>query len=133
MTRLALDTSTLGALLRADGGVTARFVVTPPTRVAVPAITAYEIRQGLRRAGNPALERTFEGLLRVVTILEFDALAAEQAAEIRCALDEAGRHLALPDLLIAATARRHGCTLVTPAAEQERFAGVPGLLLESWG
>lgn len=42
-----------------------------------------------------------------------DADVAEQAANIRARLDAAQTSLDVPDLLIAAAARTHGCTLAT--------------------
>ena len=130
MSRFALDTSTLGCFLRAEGAVDGRLLTTSPRRVAVPAIVAYEMRRGLARAQRPGLAKIFEGMLRAVTVLEFDALAAERAWEIEQALAAAGTSLALEDVLAAATAQRHGCTLVTRLTGP--YASVPGLLVEDW-
>jgi len=59
-----------------------------------------------------------------------DVQAADHAARIRLALEAAGTPIGLADLLIAATARRHGCTLVTHNTRE--FSRVPGLLIEDW-
>jgi tRNA(fMet)-specific endonuclease VapC len=45
-------------------------------------------------------------------------------------LGEAGTPIGPHDVLIAATARRHGYTLVTHNTRE--FIRVPGLLLEDW-
>ena len=130
MSRFALDTSTLGCFLRAEGAVVERLLSTSPRRVAVPAVVAYEMRRGLAREQRPALSKIFEGMLRAATILEFDALAAERAWEIEQALAAARTPLALQDVLAAATAQRHGCTLVTRLTGP--YSSVPGMLMEDW-
>lgn len=52
------------------------------------------------------------------------------AGRIRLQLEAAGTPIGLADLLIAATARRHGCTLVTHNTRE--FSRVPGLQVEDW-
>ncbi len=130
MTRYALDTNTLSYFMRGEGRVAQRLAATSPQQVAVPAIVAYEIRYGLSRSGRPALVTAFQHMMQAVAVLSFDAEAAEHAADIRTRLAEAGTPIGPHDILIAATARRHGCTLVTHNTRE--FARVPGLLLEDW-
>jgi tRNA(fMet)-specific endonuclease VapC len=72
----------------------------------------------------------FEALRGAMQQIDFDAEAAEHAAAIRLHLESAGLPIGLADLLIAATARRHGCTLVTHNTRE--FSRVPGLLIEDW-
>lgn len=60
------------------------------------------IREQRRRA-----EESVDGVIPV------DADVAQQAANIRARLASAGTSLAVPDLLVAATARETDCTLVT--------------------
>ncbi len=130
MTRYALDTNTLSYFMRGEGRVAQRLAATTPQRVAVPAIAACEIRYGLSRSGRPTLVTAFQHMMQAVAVLSFDAEAAEHAADIRTRLAEAGTPIGPHDILIAATARRHGCTLVTHNTRE--FARVPGLLLEDW-
>lgn len=130
MTRYALDTNTLSYFMRGEGRVAQRLAATSPQQVAVPAIVAYEIRYGLSRSGRPALVTAFQHMMQAVAVLGFDAEAAEHAADIRTRLAEAGTPIGPHDILIAATARRHGCTLVTHNTRE--FARVPSLLLEDW-
>lgn len=130
MSAYALDTNTLSYFMRGEGRVVQRLAATSPQRVAVPAIVAYEIRYGLSRSGRQGLATAFEHMLQAVAVLGFDAEAAEHAADIRRRLDEAGTPIGPHDVLIAATARRNGCTLVTHNTRE--FARVPGLLLEDW-
>lgn len=130
MTRYALDTNTLSYFMRGEGRVAQRLAATTPQQVAVPAIVAYEIRYGLSRSGRPVLVTAFQHMMQAVAVLGFDADAAEHAADIRTRLAEAGTPIGPHDILIAATARRHGCTLVTHNTRE--FARVPSLLLEDW-
>jgi tRNA(fMet)-specific endonuclease VapC len=130
VTVYALDTNTLSCFLRGEGRVGQRLAGTPPRHVALPSVVVYEIRYGLKRVGRRPLEQAFEHMLRVATVLDFDAEAAEHAADIRQSLDQAGTPIGHHDLLIAATVRRHPCTLVTHNTRE--FARVPGLLLEDW-
>lgn len=130
MTIVALDTNTLSYYMRGEGRVAERLAATSPKRVALPSVVVYEIRYGLRRAARPALVEAFEHMLQVSAVLPFDAEAADHAADIRSSLDAAGTPIGPHDLLIAATARRHQCMLVTHNTRE--FARVPGLLLDDW-
>ena len=56
--------------------------------------------------------------------------AADHAARIRVELEARGTPISSADLLIAATARRHGCTLVMHNTRE--FGRVPELALEDW-
>jgi len=130
VTTVALDTNTLSYFMRGEGRVAQRLAATSPKRVAVPSIVVYEIRYGFRRSARQALSTAFEHMLQAATVLPFDAEAADHAADIRADLDAAGTPIGPHDLLIAATARRHQCTLITHNTRE--FARVPGLHLEDW-
>ncbi|WP_328766979.1 type II toxin-antitoxin system VapC family toxin [Haloarcula nitratireducens] len=56
-------------------------------------------------------------------MISFDEDTAEEAANIESALRSAGTSLKVGDLLIAATARQHGATLVT--ADKKDFDKQP--------
>lgn len=62
--------------------------------------------------------------------LPFDDGCAEHYGQIRSGLEREGRPIGPNDLMIAATARAHGLTLVTH--DSAEFARVPGLPLEDW-
>ncbi len=130
MTNFALDTNTLSYYMRGEGRVARRLASTSPQRVAVPAVVAYEILFGLRRAGRAAQLAAFEKLLHTCAVLQFDSEAASHAADIRLELETAGTPIGPHDVLIAAIARRHQRTLVTHNTRE--FARVPGLQLEDW-
>ena len=126
----ALDTNTLSYFMRGEGRVAERLTATPPQQVALPAIVTYKINFGLRRAGRRAQLDGFVRMVQVTTVLDFDAEAADHAARIRLELEAAGTPIGPTDLLIAATARRHGRTLVTHNLRQ--FARAPELEVEDW-
>ncbi len=126
----ALDTNTISYAMREQGGVAERMRRLGPSLLALPAMVAFETRFGLLRVNRRQQLAAFESLAQSMHQLDFDAEAADHAARIRLALEAAGTPIGLPDLLIAATARRHGCTLVTH--NTRAFSRVPGLLIEDW-
>ena len=116
--------------MRGEGRVAQHLTASAPQRIGLPAIVVYEIRFGLQRAARQAHMAAFEKMLQSVTVLDFDAQSAAHAADIRVQLEAAGTPIGPHDLLIAATARKHRCTLVTHNTRE--FSRVPGLLLEDW-
>ncbi len=126
----ALDTNIVSYYMRREGGVVPRLQSLPPHRLALPSVVVLEVRFGLLRKGMQSTLAAFDELAGACGQLDFDAEAADHAAHIRLQLESAGTPIGLADLLIAATARRHGCTLVTHNARE--FSRVPGLLLEDW-
>ncbi len=62
--------------------------------------------------------------------LAFDDRAAEEYGKTRAYLSSMGTLIGPNDLIIAATAVAHGCTLVSHNTRE--FSRVPGLLLEDW-
>lgn len=126
----ALDTNTLSYFMRGEGRVAERLLALPPQQVALPAIVVYEVNFGLRRAGRRAQLDAFARMVQVTTVLDLDAEAADHAARIRTQLEAIGTPIGPFDVLIAATARRHGCTLVTHKLRE--FSRVPDLAVEDW-
>jgi len=126
----ALDTNTLSYYLRGEGGVGERLRALSPQQLSLPAIVVYEVNFGLRRASRRAQLEGFARMVQVVTVLPFDTEAADHAARIRMQLEEAGTPIGPTDLLIAATARRHGRILVTH--NRREFDRVSGLTVEDW-
>ncbi|NDG41630.1 MAG: type II toxin-antitoxin system VapC family toxin [Betaproteobacteria bacterium] len=126
----ALDINTLSYAMRDEGGVAGRMRQIGPATLALPAVVVFEMRYGLLRAGRLRQLVAFEAFVASLGQIGFDTEAADHAARIRLALEAAGTPIGLADLLIAATARRHGCTLVTHNSRE--FSRVPGLLIEDW-
>lgn len=130
--RYLLDTCVISDFIKGEAGTTIKVKQTPPVDIALSVITVMELRYGLvlnpQRA--PKVESTIASILSLVTILPFDTLEAEQAAQIRATLKSQGKPIGAYDLLIAATALQHQLTMVT--ANQREFERVPNLLLENW-
>lgn len=133
MALIALDTNTISYYFRGDARVVPRLQALRPADVAVPSIVEYELRYGLLRlppeAAAPRLAALAQ-LLQPLQRLPFDAACAEQAAQIRAALEVAGTPIGAHDLLIAATALHHGAVLVTRNVRE--FVRVPGLRCINW-
>lgn len=133
MALTALDSNTISYYFRGDPQVVPRLQALRPADVAVPTIVEYELRYGLLRlppeAAAPRLAALAQ-LLQPLQRLPFDAACAEQAAQIRAALEAAGQPIGAHDLLIAATALHHGAALVTRNVRE--FARVPGLRCINW-
>jgi tRNA(fMet)-specific endonuclease VapC len=130
MVSYALDTNTVSYYMRRQGTVVARVQALAPQQIVLPSVVVFEVVFGLRRAGRSEALDAFTLMVEATTLLDFDAEAADHAARIRVHLEARGTPIGLADLLIAATARRHGCTLVTHNTRE--FERVPDLLLDDW-
>jgi tRNA(fMet)-specific endonuclease VapC len=100
--------------------------------VSISSIVLFELwygaAKGSRRQHNAT---TITNLLTApIAVLSFEPGDAEEAGDIRAALERAGTPIGPYDVLIAAQARRRGATLVT--ANTREFARVPGLQIEDW-
>lgn len=133
MTVLVLDSNTISYYFRGDAQVVPRLQAVRPADLGVPAIVEYELRYGLLRLPSetaaPRLAALTQ-LLRPMQVLPFDSECALHAARIRVALETAGTPIGPHDTLIAATALRHGATLVT--RNEREFSRVPGLRWVDW-
>jgi tRNA(fMet)-specific endonuclease VapC len=96
--------------------------------LAISAVTLAELRVGARASGaDPQDSRRLDMLVRSLTLLDFDAAAAEEYADI---VRQVGVKRRSFDRLIAAHARSRGLLLVTN--NERDFADVPGLRVENW-
>jgi tRNA(fMet)-specific endonuclease VapC len=100
--------------------------------VGVPAVVLFEIWYGIRKSSRPR-----ENAARLAMFLTLDVQPwpfepedAEEAGDIRAALERSGTPIGPYDTLVAAQARRRGALLVT--ANRREFARVPGLRMEDW-
>jgi tRNA(fMet)-specific endonuclease VapC len=100
--------------------------------VALPVIVLFEMRFGIAKSArrNDNIERLAVFLQLPITIVPFDTEDAEEAGDIRAALERAGTPIGPYDILIAGQARRRGAVLVT--ANVREFSRVPGLKTEDW-
>ena len=102
-----------------------------PEDFRIPAIVAAELWFGAEHSLNPARESAIVGaFLDAFETAPFDAKAAREYGRIRQELGSQGRLIGDRDMMIAATARAQGATVVTENVGE--FARVSGLQLESW-
>jgi tRNA(fMet)-specific endonuclease VapC len=132
---ICLDTNAIIALLnRSSMTVRVRLADAVHRRevVAVPTVVLFELRYGAAKSANRqrAARRIAELLAGPVEVLDFESDDAEEAGDIRAALERAGTPIGPYDVLIAGQARRRGALLVT--ANRREFARVPGLRTEDW-
>ncbi len=130
--RYLLHTCVISDFIKGEPGTQARIKQTPPSDIAISAITMMELRYGLQLNPQRAqkTEPVITSFLSSVAILPFDILDSEQAAQIRAVLKTQGQQIGAYDVLIAATALRHSLLMVT--ANQREFDRVPGLQTENW-
>ena len=130
---LILDTNTISYYLRGDRAVVPKLQALAPDEDAIPAIVEYELRYGFERLPAKARTTGLNHLLDVVQclhVLPFDSECAAHAARLRVALEAAGTPIGPHDTMIAATALRHGATLVTRNVRE--FSRVAGLRWVDW-
>lgn len=126
-----LDTNTVIDLFQERGNVAQRVFSIPPREIVLSSIVLYELRVGVAKSRRPeAKRRQIEELARHATLLPFGGTEAADAANIRAALEAEGRVIGPHDILIAATARANGLTLVTHNTGE--FSRVEGLRIEDW-
>lgn len=126
-----LDTNSVLYLLKGRGRVGERLLATSRTEVAIPAVVLYELEVGTRRSTSPQRRRSqLRELVGPMRVLPFGEAEATVAARVRVELERAGEPIGPMDTLIAATALRHGATLVTHNVDE--FERVNGLAVEDW-
>ncbi len=102
------------------------------TTVGIPAVVLYEMWYGIRKSARPAANAAVLAnfLALDVTVWPFEVDDAEEAGDIRAALERTGTPIGPYDILIAAQARRRNAVLIT--ANERELARVPGLKTENW-
>jgi tRNA(fMet)-specific endonuclease VapC len=132
---IALDTNVVIAAMNArPPAIRSRLERTLAERmpVGIPMMVLFELRYGIAKSTRAAQNAAaLAALLTLdVTPWSFDAEDAEEAGDIRAALERIGKPIGPYDVLIAAQARRRNAVLVTANARE--FARVPGLRCEDW-
>jgi len=95
------------------------------------AICLAEILQGLRERESAKYWRRYRTLLENhYPILAFDAAVADTFSALAVEMRRQGKPRPALDLMIAATACRHGLILAT--LNSRDFIGIPGLAVEDW-
>jgi len=132
---ICFDTNAVIAVLNSRASpVRGRLVTALNQRLAlaISSIVLFELRYGAAKSADPErnVQRIADFLAGDITVLPFEPADAEEAGDIRAALERAGAPIGPYDLLIAAQARRRAALLVTANARE--FTRIPGLLTEDW-
>jgi len=100
--------------------------------LAISSIVLFELRYGAAKSARPErnAQRIADFLSGPIEVLPFEAMDADEAGDIRAALERAGTPIGAYDVLVAAQARRRDALLVT--ANEREFARVPRLKFEDW-
>lgn len=102
-----------------------------PSRVHMSSIVLAELQYGARNSTRVAENlRTVKRFADPFASVPFDDACAEAYGDIRADLRRRGEPIGGNDLLIAATARAHGLTLVTHNVRE--FERVVDLMIEDW-
>lgn len=126
-----LDTNTCIYALKLRHAIIERLRQHSPDDLGVSIITVAELWFGARKSARPvSTRREVDAFLKPFEVLPFDAAAAEAYAELRLALERAGRPIGERDLLIASIGFARGVTVVTHKVSE--FERVPGLAFEDW-
>jgi tRNA(fMet)-specific endonuclease VapC len=132
---ICLDTNAVIAVLNSrTSPVRTRIVAALNQRLpfSISSIVLFELRYGAAKSAHPErnVQRIADFLAGNIEMLPFEPADAEEAGDIRAALERAGAPIGPYDLLIAAQARRRAALLVTANARE--FTRIPGLLTEDW-
>ena len=127
--KFLLDTCAVSDYLRGVDSVVQRIQKVRPSDVAISAVTVMELRYGATRRQSPKLTASVEAFLNGISILTFDAEAAERAGVVRAKMETQGLSIALADCQIAGTALAYDLTLVTHDKDLMR---VPDLKVVDW-
>jgi len=124
-----LDSSACVPVLRNKAGLDK---LPDPAQTGIPVIVAAELWTGVKKnlTTHPHQAARLEAFLSLFWLADFDLDAAIHYADIRAALEAAGKPIGPLDLLIAGQARSLGATLVTANAGE--FTRVKGLKVQAW-
>jgi tRNA(fMet)-specific endonuclease VapC len=100
--------------------------------LALSSIVLFELRYGAAKSARPDrnARRIADFLAGPLEVLPFESADADEAGDIRAALERVGTPIGPYDVLVAAQARRRDALLVT--ANTREFARVPRLKFEDW-
>ena len=127
--KFLLDTCAVSDYLRGVDSVVQRIQKVRPSDVAISAVTVMELRYGATRRQSPKLTASVDAFLSGISVLTFDAEAAERAGVLRAKMEAKGLSIALADCQIAGTALAYELTLVTHDKDLMR---VPDLKVVDW-
>ena len=136
---IILDTNVISELTRPvpDSGVITWLDSLPAEETAITAITAAELRYGVRRMADgrrkTELSEAVSALINADfrdRVEPFDVLAADQYAEVVTARERAGQPISISDAQIAAICQALDATLATRNTSD--FTGTSVNLINPW-
>jgi tRNA(fMet)-specific endonuclease VapC len=135
MTRILLDTNAIAEAVRpAPNAAFVKRLKANEAKLAIASVTLHEAVYGVERLPEGRRKHTLREYMRDVvlrmTVLPYDAAAADWHARERVRLEGKGRTMPYADGQIAAIAVVRSLTLVT--ANVRDFRAVPGLRVEDW-
>lgn len=129
-----LDTNILSELIKKQPNphLISRLASKPPQALFTSCICVMELRFGsaLRKDFESFWVRIGDEILSRVTILPLEHDDALTAGDILATLQRTGKAIGMEDVLIASTALRYQCTLVT--ANTRHFYNIRELAVENW-
>ncbi|HEX4855487.1 MAG TPA: type II toxin-antitoxin system VapC family toxin [Limnobacter sp.] len=129
--RRTLDTNICSYILRRHPGeMIERFAGLNKNELWLSAIVAAELRYGAAKIASPRFKAAIEAWLAGFEVLPWPVNAAHHYAQIRAALERAGKPIGGMDLMIAAHVIAEDSVLITNNARE--FHRVPGLAVEEW-
>lgn len=126
-----LDTDTCSyAIKRNPSSVVQAFWKHKDDEICISSVTYAELMYGAMRTGFSKTPAAIKRFVTHVGIVNFDDVAAEEYARLRCSMEARGMPLAGADLMIASCARAKKAVLVTNNVKH--FGKIPDLEIENW-
>lgn len=100
----------------------------PDDEIKLAAITVAELGRSVERASGvhrAKRQKYLQAVISVFEVVPYTEKAAIEHAQLWADVDAAGQRMSPHDLMLAATARESGATIIT--FNTRRFAAVPGL------
>ena len=129
--RRTLDTNICSYILRRHpASMIERFATLDREQLWLSAIVAAELRVGAAKLAAPRFQAAVEAWLLGFDVRPWPLDATHHYAQIRTALERAGKSINGMDLMIAAHALAEDSVVITNNARE--FHRVPGLAVEEW-
>lgn len=129
-----LDTNILSAFFEQDINVANQISKYPDDKIVTSVFCVSEIRYGIKKRApgkkQVALEIFFAELFETAHIISFDSKEMEIFTTTKVKMESKGLSIEDFDLLIAATAIAHDCTLVT--RNLKHFQNIENLITATW-
>ncbi|MDO9202685.1 MAG: type II toxin-antitoxin system VapC family toxin, partial [Hydrogenophaga sp.] len=117
-------------LRRHPASMVERFAALDRQQLWLSAIVAAELRFGAAKLASPKFSAAVESWLAGFDVRPWPVEAAHHYAQLRAALERAGKPVGGMDMLIAAHALAQDSVVITNNARE--FHRVPGLAVEEW-